>query len=315
MRDGRRYHRRTLQIVQRAAGRVVRAEIREAAHALVGGALRTAAPVLRRRSASLARRQGVDRLVVVVSLDCDTPDDIGIVEDVHDRLSAIGITPTYAVPGELLEQGADVYRRLADRGAELVNHGWKQHCRLDRDTRTYESSYFYDQLPLDVVRRDIECGHRAVEDVSGRAPAGFRTPHFGTFRSRRQLRWLHELLAGLGYRYSSSTMPLAGLLGGPLQSDPTGILELPVSGPVSSPHRVLDTWSYRFAPGRRGRESEYVADVRTLLAQHTSTGAPGVINLYGDPSQVADWPDWFEVMGELAPHAVPSLGDVAALAR
>ena len=247
----------------------------------------------------------------MISLDCDTRRDLGVVTDVHERLRAVGITPTYAVPGSLLELGTDVYRAIAAEGAEFVNHGWAEHCELDADTRTYTSSYFYDELPRDVVADDVRRGHAAVSEILGRPPTGFRTPHFGTFSRRRDVAWLHELLVGLGYRYSSSTMPLQGLVRGPLWLGTGGIVEIPVSGSPVAPHRVLDTWSYRFAPGRRGREAAYLDEVRTLLRR----GGPAILNLYGDPSQVEDWPAWFDLLGELAPYAASSLSAVAAMRR
>jgi hypothetical protein len=277
-----------------------------------GPALRVVAGALSKRSARLAREQGVDRLRAVVSFDCDTERDIEVVTDVHDRCLAAGVTPVYAVPGALLRLGADVYRGLADRGAELLNHGDVQHTTLDPATRTYTSSFFYDRLPREVVERDIRGGHRAVHEVTGRPPVGFRTPHFGTFQRSSDLAWLHRLLASLGYRYSSSTMPLHGLRRGPLPRAGS-IVEIPVSGRPTAPHRVLDSWSFRFAPGRTVDERDWIDEVRALVRGHR--GRAGVINLYADPSQVEDWPGFFSTIAELAPFAVGSYTALLAEAR
>lgn len=285
------------------------AVLRTRASSAAGGALRLLEGPLRRRRAALARRQGLTRLRVVLSFDCDTERDIEVAADVHDRCVQAGVLPVYAVPGDLLVAGVDVYGAIAATGAEFLNHGSVQHTTLDRATRTYVSSHFYDRLSRRDAEHDIRGGHRAVTEVLGSPPAGFRTPHFGTFDSRSQLRWLHALLASMGYRFSSSTMPLRAAVRGPL--DPSsGVVEIPVAGRPSAPHRVLDSWSFRFAPGRRVDEQDYLDDVRALVGWHLDAGAPGLVNLYADPSQVEDWPGFFELLDELGPHAAPSLAAV-----
>jgi peptidoglycan/xylan/chitin deacetylase (PgdA/CDA1 family) len=272
----------------------------------VGSGLAAAWPLLLRHSAGQARRQGFDRLRAVVSFDCDTDRDIAVVPAVHARMREAGVLPAYAVPGELLERGAAVYADVAADGAEVLNHGYAEHCTLDEATRTYTSTGFYDEMSDAEVADDVRRGHEAVADLIGRAPRGFRAPHFGTFQRADRLRRLHALLASLGYRYSSSTMPVIGLLRGPVVAGGSGILELPVSGRPTAPHRVLDSWSFRFAPGRTVDEADWEADVRRLVDGHLAGRRPGLVNLYADPSQVDDWPGFFRTMAVLAPHAAPS---------
>lgn len=256
-----------------------------------------------------AARVGFDRTVAVVSFDCDTTEDAAVVLDVDARMATLGIRPVYAVPGELLERAPDVYRQLVDRGSELLNHGHRQHCVFEPTTRSYESSYFYDQLSDDEVELDVRTGHERVIDVLGRPPTGFRVPHFGTLRDRRRRRRLHGLLAALGYRFSSSTMPVDGYLRGPVI--PAGrVVELPVSGCPDAPRQVLDSWGFRFAPGRRWDEADYLVQVRKLIALHHGGARPGLLNLYADPSQVADWPTFFQAMALVAPLARPSFESV-----
>lgn len=287
----------TSPFVRRVGGSVVGA---------ADGLLGVAGGVLRWNHARLAGRAGIDGLVVLLSFDCDTEQDIGVVPEVHARLAGLDVVPTYAVPGELLERGADVYRAVAAGGAEFLNHGYHPHCVLDDATRTYVSSHFYDEIGLPAVEDDVRRGHEAVQAVLGQAPLGFRTPHFGTFQRPGQLRFLHRLLQSLGYRYSSSTTPLHGLVRGPVVRTRHGLVELPVTGRIDAPRRVLDTWSFRFAPGRRVEADDYLAQVRALAREALDRRRPTVLNLYADPSQVADWPGFFQVAGELAPHSLPS---------
>ena len=136
------------------------------------------------RYGKLARNAGLDRLWLVLSFDCDTLEDAAVAWDVHERLMGLGVLASYAVPGEILERGADVYGRIAETGAEFLNHGYKEHTIL-RDG-VYTSTLFYDRITPDEVTADIHAGHAAVEAVTGREPVGFRTPHFGTYQQPAQ---------------------------------------------------------------------------------------------------------------------------------
>jgi hypothetical protein len=60
------------------------------------------------RYGQLARRAGLDRVWLVLSFDCDTPQDADVAEAVHERLMSMGVRPVYAVPGDLLREAHDV---------------------------------------------------------------------------------------------------------------------------------------------------------------------------------------------------------------
>jgi hypothetical protein len=261
---------------------------------------------LLRRYASLAKRQGLIRPRFILSFDCDTDRDIEVVEGVHSRLEKMGITPVYAVPGKLLERGAETYRRLAARGAEFMNHGHEIHCVLDGLTNTYVSSFFYDQLPRETVLRDIRLGHQSVIDVLGKAPAGFRVPHFGSFQEADQLAFLWTELEAMGYKYSSSTTPLYGFRNGPLKRVKPGFYEIPVSGCHDQPLKILDSWGFRFDPSRSVTETDYGIQFGKMAAYFSAPGGRGLLNVYADPSQIHDWPLFFDCMESVASWAAPS---------
>ncbi len=144
-----------------------------------------------RRYAARARAQGFGKVHFVLSLDCDTDEDIAVVWDLHARLLEIGVRPVYAVPGELLQRGEKTYRRIADTGAEFLNHGYREHTYFDPARGDYASCFFYDQQSPEIVREDVVQGDRALREVLGVVPRGFRTPHFGTYQRPAQLRHLH----------------------------------------------------------------------------------------------------------------------------
>jgi hypothetical protein len=246
------------------------------------------------RQGRLARQAGLDRVWLILSFDCDTPQDAEVAGEVHDRLLRMGACPVYAVPGELLQAHADAYRRIADTGAEFINHGGRMHTYFDERAGQWLSNFFYDQQPREVLRDDIRRGHETVAEIAGEPPTGFRTPHFGTFQEVEQLRWLHSTIGELGYRFSTSTVPLWGFREGPL-FDRLGCLELPVSGGGSTPLSILDSWGFFAAPDRSRTPAEFLGEASALAAAHARAGA-GIINVYADPSHVHGREEFFRAV-------------------
>jgi hypothetical protein len=256
------------------------------------------------RQARLARRVGIDRVYLILSFDCDTHEDGSVAWDVHERLAALGVQPTYAVPGELLRRAGDTYRRIADTGAEFLNHGGVEHTYFDQRLGQYKSCFFYDQLDPDRVRQDVVEGDHLVQEALGVRPRGFRTPHFGTYGKPHQLRHLHRTLASLDYRFSTSTMPRFGLQHGPISAR-LGLPEVPVTGTPTSPCEVFDTWGFFAAPDRLHDADEYLRQAR-LLADSVALAGAGLINVYGDPIHIHDQPAFFEAVAAWAEVAQPT---------
>jgi hypothetical protein len=250
-----------------------------------------------------AVRAGLDRLYLVLSFDCDTPEDIEVASSVHEKLLETGICASYAVPGELLVRGSDVYRRIAATGAEFLNHGGRSHTYFDTQRGEYLSNFFYDQQSRDVLKHDIEAGDRIVTEVIGKKPIGYRTPHFGTFQRPDQLLFLHDVLRSLHYTYSTSTTPFAGLRYGPAFTR-FGLMEFPVSGRGSDPLNILDSWGCFRAPDRVLAPEDYSCEALGM-ARHLAP-RPGILNFYADPSHIADQPIFFDTMAELARLSKPT---------
>jgi hypothetical protein len=246
------------------------------------------------RYARLAREAGLDRLYFLLSFDCDTSEDIATVWDVHMRLRSMGVKPMYAVPGELLVRGAEIYRRLYDDGAEFLNHGYKEHTYFDSDRNEHASCFFYNELPREIVREDIVRGDATLREVLGAQPRGFRTPHFGTFQTHADLSFLHDVLRELGYAFSSSTIPLYAFRYGPLVKE-RGLAEIPVSGMGSAPLKILDTWSCFRAPGRTLAPRDYYVEGNALATALRKMGV-GVLNYYGDPSHISRSDEFFDTV-------------------
>jgi len=262
------------------------------------------------RYAWLARKQGLKRPYFILSMDCDTELDAEVAVQVHSKLRSLGIQPVYAVCGEILEAAADIYRQISDSGAEFINHGYRIHTRFNRADKTYEGVVFYERLSCEEVAYDIRRGHEAHLSILGKAPSGFRTPHFGTFQNARQLKLLHKTIKGLGYSYSTSTMPLQGLVHGPVRTSNYGIYELAVSGWYDKPDLILDSWSFRYDSNRKLKEDDYIKQFVKMMDFFCAGNHPALLNYYVDPSQVYDWEPFFECMKMAAPIAAASYKDI-----
>ena len=255
----------------------------------------------------LTQCSSIKKTVFLLSFDCDTELDIEVLPQVVAKLQGIGIKPVLAVPGELIEKGQEVYKQFAASGIEFINHGYVQHTHLQLPERIYKSNFFYHKLSRDQISQDINKGHEAIRKHLEITPTGFRTPHFGSFQKSSELQFLWKLLRNMGYEFSSSTTPRGGIKKGPLWKEQ--ILELPVTGCPSWPTKVLDSWGFGFAPLRSVEKSDYISQINKLL-KDIEAGRNIVINIYADPSQVYDWPEFFEALEKLAPYNVGSFKDL-----
>jgi hypothetical protein len=263
-------------------------------HAVYALRARLDARGLFERYRALAGVAGLDRLYLILSFDCDTREDAEVAVEVHGRLADLGVTPAYAVPGELLKRGERAYSRIFEAGGEFINHGYREHTYFDTARGAYASCFFYDQQPQETVREDIVQGDLNLRAVLGIKPQGFRAPHFGTFQKPGQLRFQHGVLKELGYAFSTSTVPLYSYRYGPAFRD-FGVLELPVSGMGTWPLRILDSWTCFQAPARRFEPEDYVREGRLTADRFQSLGI-GLLNFYADPSHIHDRPEFFETV-------------------
>ncbi len=259
-----------------------------------------------KRSAMLARRAGLRQPHFVLSFDCDTDADSAVVRAIHARLRSGGLSPLYAVAGEVLAAAADDYRAIAEDGAVFLNHGFRRHAALDPGSGAVTSTYFYGAVSEADWKDDIRRGDAAIGDILGQRPDGFRTPHFASFESPRDLTTLWQFLSELGYRYSSSTRPLFGLRHGPFFTR-AGIVEFPVSGCLSEPGQILDSWG--LIRSGDGTSRRLLDELRAYLAM-MQTGQPGLLNLYLDPADVAADEDVLAMLTRFTPFSSSDFASV-----
>jgi polysaccharide deacetylase family protein (PEP-CTERM system associated) len=131
--------------------------------------------------------------------------------------SRIGVLGTIFVLGEVADSHPDLVRSFAAAGHEIALHGYT-HTPLP-------------DLEIDAIRADIARGKDTLESVVEQPIVGYRAPYFSLTRAARPM---VEVLAELGFTYSSSVLPAANpQFGWPAAPAapfrwPEGVVELPV---------------------------------------------------------------------------------------
>jgi hypothetical protein len=260
------------------------------------------------RLVSLSRAAGFRAPCFVLSFDCDTDADSAVVGALHAELRAAGLSPLYAVAGEVMAASETEYRAVAADGGRFLNHGHRRHAEIDTGSDEVVSNYFYGDVGAAEWMQDIRLGDDAVRQITGRAPSGFRAPHFATFESPADLRALWRFLADLGYRHSSSTRPLFALRHGPMFRR-EGVWEFPVSGCIGQYEQILDSWGLvRSAAGSTGRLLEELQRYLAVMAE----GTPVFVNIYLDPADIAHRGDALDALKAFAPYSASDYDAVLA---
>jgi len=110
---------------------------------------------------------------------------------VLDLFAQKGIRATFFSLGWVAERQPQLIRRIVADGHELASHGYAH----DRVT-SFTAAQF---------RADLERSKKLLEDAGGVAVRGYRAPSFSI---GKQNAWALEVLAELGYAYSSSVAPI-----------------------------------------------------------------------------------------------------------
>ena len=134
------------------------------------------------------------------------------------QLKKWGAKATFFVVGEVARRYPLLIGEILAEGHELACHG-DIHLQLDKMT------------PQE-FRADMQRNLSALEDAGGKGIKGFRAP---TFSLTARTPWAHEILADLGFTYSSSVLPACNPLygwpefGKEARRMAGGIWELPVT--------------------------------------------------------------------------------------
>lgn len=129
-----------------------------------------------------------------------------------------GVKATFFTVGEVARRYPWLIGEIVEAGHELACHG-DVHLQLDKLTPR--------EFQADILRNLA-----ALENAGGKGIKGFRAP---TFSLTERTSWAHEVLADLGFTYSSSVLPAANPLygwpefGRKARKTAGGLWELPVT--------------------------------------------------------------------------------------
>ena len=140
-----------------------------------------------------------------------------------DVLRARGVRATFFVVGRVAEEHPELVRRIATEGHEIGLHG-NVHQRVDEMSR-------------DTFAADLAHNLRAVRDVAGVEPVGYRAPCW-SFPAQP---WFYEQLAEAGLRYDSSVFPIrTPLYGAPDQPREPHAVDTPHGAVLEFPMTTVD---------------------------------------------------------------------------
>jgi polysaccharide deacetylase family protein (PEP-CTERM system associated) len=151
------------------------------------------------------------------------------IAQIIDHLEAHGHQATFFMVSELAEQYPALTRRIVASGFEVASHT-HTHLRIDGDDR-------------EKVKADVARSKSVLEDLTGQAVHGFRSP---SWSARRSDDWFWDHLVELGFRYDSSLFPFKTHRYGSMRNPVTpfllrpNLVELPPSvaklGPLRLPY-------------------------------------------------------------------------------
>ncbi len=206
------------------------------------------------------------------------------------------IRATFFVPGYSAHRYPDVVRAIAEAGHEIAHHSY-----FHEDTRGMDARTEGDMLDL---------GLRALKDVAGVRPEGYRAPMWEmNFHTP-------ALLAERGFRYDSSLMDSDHpyVLTAGAAAEPATLIEVPVSwglddweqyaflpdligsGVIESPAKVLEMWTLEL-------EAMYRLGAVFVLCCHPF--------LSGRPSRAEALERLIERMASLTGLWITTVGEVA----
>lgn len=134
-----------------------------------------------------------------------------------DLFASKNVKSTFFVLGWVAERYPELIKEIHKQGHEIASHGYA-HRRASGQTRAEFTS-------------DVQRSKNHLEDLLGEKLIGYRAPSFSIGYTNE---WAFEVLAELGFAYSSSTYPVKhDLYGTPdwprfAHRRPEGILEIPI---------------------------------------------------------------------------------------
>ena len=159
-----------------------------------------------------------------------------------------------------------IVKRIVAEGHELASHGWDHWAVFDQDQSTFLT--------------DITRARKTLEDIGGTSVSGYRA---ASFSIDERSPWAYDALAEAGYRYSSSSHPIAHDAYGDPNADRAP--HVTVSGVVEIPVTTAKMGSKRVPAGGGGFFR--LLPLNWFTRAHRQTVAEGLIpNFYLHPWEI-----------------------------
>ncbi len=186
-------------------------------------------------------KKNLDNSIFFLSFDFETQKDIDIIEVLTKKLINSKIFPYYAVPGELINNNKEIFKRISN-SCIIINHGYRIHTAFDSKKKQNYSNLSYNDLTNSEIINDINNAHKIIKKICNQDPKIFRAPHFGEYAEKSSLEFIYKTLVKLNYVYSSSTPPIFSLINSPI-SKHFNIYEMSSSSYIKMPLQIIDSWS------------------------------------------------------------------------
>jgi len=110
-----------------------------------------------------------------------------------ETLARYNVEATCFILGEVAQKYPSLVKKIAENGHEIGSHGFshKQIFKLNQNQ----------------FRDEIATSKKLLEDITGQAVLGYRSPAFSVMP---ETKWALDVLAEEGYRYDSSVYPITG---------------------------------------------------------------------------------------------------------
>ena len=137
------------------------------------------------------------------------------------------VKSTFFVLGWVAERLPTLIQDIVNQGHELASHGYDHRRVTEMNKATFIE--------------DVKKSKQILEDISGAKVIGYRAPSFSINDSNK---WAYQVLADLGFLYSSSTYPIAhDLYGVPhwprfKYQKEEGIVEIPIPTLKKAQHNL-----------------------------------------------------------------------------
>jgi len=144
-----------------------------------------------------------------------------------DLFEKAGAKATFFTLGCVAVEHPQIVKRIVSDGHELASHGWDHWAVFEQDRATFFA--------------DVSRARKTLEDIGGTPVLGYRA---ASFSIDERSPWAYDVLAEAGYRYSSSSHPIAHDAYGDPNADrsphltDSGVLEIPVTTAKVGSRRV-----------------------------------------------------------------------------